>query len=247
MTCEHCQELVSAFLDNDLEETTSSEVREHIAVCAPCAKVCEDFAMILDFCQLDEFEDSLPPNPKALWCRINNLIETEIKPEITEEKVPEQAHAGWFSRLWNNSWQFSVSQVAVAILGIAVISSLLTVLGIKNYSARTETAAVSVEPSLVDKVLGKLGLIETPQQARERRIKEQQIAIEYWKKRVEERRAMWNANLREAFDRNLNEINQVVLEYDKILQENPQDNISGEMLDSALNDQMALLREFSEL
>ena len=53
--------------------------------------------------------------------------------------------------------------------------------------------------------------------------------------------------MREAFDRNLNEINQVVLEYDKILQENPQDNISGEMLDSALNDQMALLREFSEL
>ena len=248
MTCEHCQELISAFLDNDLEETTSSNVREHIAVCAPCAKVCEDFAMILDFCQLDEFEDSIPPNPKALWCRINNLIETEIKPEITEEKPQEQARAGWFSRLWNNSWQFSVSQVAVAILGIAVISSVLTIVGIKNYSAHAETAAISsAEPTFFEKALSKFGLVETPQQARERRIKEQQVAIEYWKKRVDERRAQWNAHLREAFDRNLNEINQVVLEYDKILQENPQDEISGEMLDSALNDQMALLREFSEL
>lgn len=247
MTCEHCQELISAFLDKDLDETISSGVREHIAVCAPCAKVCEDFAMILDFCQLDEFEDSLPPNPKALWCRINNLIETEIKPEITEVKVPEQAHVGWFSRLWNNSWQFSVSQVAVAVLGIAVISSVLTVVGIKNYSSETAASIVPAQPTLVDRVLGKLGFIETPQAARERRIKEQQVAIEYWKKRVEERRAAWSAHLRDAFDRNLNEINQVVLEYDKILQENPQDDISGEMLDSALNEQMALLREFSEL
>jgi hypothetical protein len=249
MTCEHCQELISAFLDNDLEETISSNVRTHLAVCAPCAKVCEDFAMILDFCQLEETEDSIPPNPKALWCRINNLIETEIKPEIAEAKQPEQVQAGWFSRFWNNSWQLSFSQVAVAILGIAVISSVLTIVGIKNYSARTEMAAngAPIEPTLFEKVLGKLGIVETPQQARERRIKEQQVAIEYWKKRVAERREQWNAHLREVFDRNLNELNQVVIEYDKILQENPQDDISGEMLDSALNEQMALLREFSEL
>jgi hypothetical protein len=248
MTCEHCQESISAFLDNDLDETVSSDIRMHLAVCAPCAKVCEDFAMILDFCQLDEFEDSLPPNPKALWCRINNLIETEIKPELVEEKQPEQVHKSWFSRIWSNSWQFSVSQVASAILGIAVISSLLTIVGIKNYSTPRDAASVSTAPpNFFEKVLGKLGIIETPQQARERRIKEQQVAIEYWKKRVEERRAQWNAHLREAFDRNLNEINQVVSEYDRILQENPQDDISSEMLDSALTDQMELLREFSEL
>jgi hypothetical protein len=251
MNCEHCQELISAFLDNDLDETISSDVRMHLAVCAACAKVCEDFAMILDFCQLDEFEDSLPPNPKALWCRINNLIETEAKPEIKEEKPQEQAQAakaGWFSRFWNNSWQLSFSQVTVAVLAITVISSLLTIIGIKNYSASREAAAAnSAPPNVFERFLGKLGVIETAQQARERKIKEQQLAIEYWKKRVDERRVQWNAHLRDAFDRNLNEINQVVVEYDKILQENPQDEISGEMLDSALNDQMELLREFSEL
>ena len=135
-------------------------------------------------------------------------------------------------------------------MGIAVISSVLTVVGIKNYTARTEAASLNAEPAeptLFEKALGKLGLVDTPQQARERRIKEQQVAIDYWKKRVEERRAQWNAHLREVFDRNLNELNQVVSDYDRILQENPQDEISGEMLDSALNEQMALLREFSEL
>ena len=249
MTCEQCQEFISAFLDNDLEETTSSNVRTHLAVCADCAKVCEDFAMILDFCQLDEMEHSIPPNPKALWCRINNLIETEIKPEIAEEKPQAEVHASWFSRFWNNSWQLSFSQVAVAVLGIAVISSVLTIVGIKNYSTRVDTAsnAAPAPPNFVERVLGKLGIVDTPQQARERRIKEQQAAIDYWQKRVDERRAQWNAHLREAFDRNLNEINQIVLENERILQENPNDDISGEMLDSALNEQMALLREFSEL
>jgi negative regulator of sigma E activity len=261
MNCEQCQELISAFLDNDLDEAASGGVRTHLAICADCAKVCEDFAMILDFCHLDETEQSLPPNPKALWCRINNLIETEIQPEILEQnaaagETTQQSPQGLFARFWNNRWQLSFSQVLTSVLGVAVISSLLTVVGIKNYSASSGssqaaniglTQSDASAPTFFDKVLGKLGLIETQQQLRERRIKEQQAAIEYWKNRVDARRVQWNAHLRDAFDRNLNEINQVVFEYDKILQENPQDDISSEMLDSALNEKMELLREFSDL
>jgi hypothetical protein len=96
-------------------------------------------------------------------------------------------------------------------------------------------------------VFAKFGLIETPQQARERRIKEQQAVIDYWDKRVKMRRAEWNSNMREAFDRNLNEIDRAVNEYTLILQQDPQDDISGEMLDSALTEKMNLLREFSDL
>jgi len=252
MNCEQCQELISAFLDTDLDEVTSGNIRTHLAVCAECAKVCEDFAIILDFCHLDEFADSLPPNPQALWCRINNVIETEVKAEILEDKTQaQQVQKNSVARFWSNGWQFSFSQIFTSILGIAVISSLLTIVGIKNYSnsseIQTANAVSTAPPTIFERVLGKLGFIETSQQIRERRIKEQQAAIDYWKTRVETRRAQWNSHLREAFDRNLNEINQVVFEYDKILQENPQDDISSEMLDSALNEKMALLREFSDL
>ncbi len=76
MNCEQCQELISSFLSSELDETISTNVRKHLALCLPCSKVCEDFAMILDFCNLEETEHSLSPNSKALWCRINNLIET---------------------------------------------------------------------------------------------------------------------------------------------------------------------------
>ncbi len=237
MNCENCQELISVYLDNELEPEVSTSIQTHLAACADCAKMCEDFAMILDFCNLDEQEHSLPPNSKALWCRINNLIENEITANaplpIVQEEKPRK------------SWQLSFAQVFASILGIALVSSLLTVVGIKNYSAGDVSA--NAAPSIFDRALGKIGLIETPQQTRENRVREQQAAIDYWNKRVQTKRQTWAANLREAFDRNLSEIDQTVYEYDKILQENPDDDLSGEMLDSALNEKMALLREFSEL
>lgn len=245
MNCEKCQQLISVYLDNELEKAVSFEVQMHLALCAACAKVCEDFAMIVDFC---ETEDFLPPNSKALWCRINNLIENEIKPETGQPNNHPQTKQGFFARTWNNRWQLSLSQVVSSVLGIALISSLLTIVGIKNYSAAAnDNLTANTSPSVLERALSKIGLVETAQQARESRIRAQQATIEYWNNRIEARRIQWDAHLREAFDRNLDEINQVVFEYNKILQENPQDELSGEMLDSALSEKVELLREFADL
>lgn len=250
MNCEQCQELISLFLDNELEETSSFGVRTHLALCAECAKVCEEFAMILDFCTLDDVaeEVSLPPNSKALWCRINNIIESEIEPETAPQQ--EAVKTGFLSKFRHSGWRFSFSQVLLLVLSIGLLSSLLTVVGFTNYKAQdgdfASTSSVS-QPTIFERVLGKVGLIETPEQARQIRLRQQQAAIDYWNKRVEARRLKWDNHLRQAFDRNLNEINQVVFEYGNILQENPQDELSGEMLDSALNEKMELLREFSDL
>ncbi len=247
MNCDHCQQLISVFLDNELDDLSSTNVREHLAVCEECSRVCEDLAMIMDFCQLEQDESVIPPNPQALWCRINNVIESEVQAEIfkeNKEKAQAEKQTGWIPRRWN----FSFMQVASAVLGIALISSIVTIIGIRNYVVPTDNdISANSEPSLFEKVLGKVGLMETPQQKRARVLKDRETAIDYWNKRVELRRAQWNANLRDAFDRNLNEINQAVNEYTEILQENPQDDLSNEMLDSALNEKMDLLREFSEL
>lgn len=231
--------MISAFLDNDLDELIASDIRAHLALCAPCAKVCEDFASILDVCQTEQPADIIPPNSQALWCRINNLIESEIKPEPKPEEMPRP-----------RSWHLSFPQLASAVLGIALISSLLTVVGIKNYiepSGEDYATRSPASQTTFEKVLSRLGLADTPQQARQRRIEQQQAAIEYWNDRVQTRRAQWDKNMREAFDRNLNLVNESVSEYTLILQQNPEDEISGEMLDSVLNDKMELLREFSEL
>ena len=243
MTCEQCQELISSFLDNELENSTSSAVQTHLTLCAPCAKLCEDFAVILDFCNVEETAEVLPPNSKALWCRINNIIETEIQPEIIQEQRINQTQP-----VKTSGWQFTLPQIVSSMLGIALISSLLTIVGIKNYAAGENlNADGTVQASVLDKVLSKFGLAETPQQLREKRIKEREAAIEYWNQRVENRKNQWENHLREVFDRNLREIDQAVYEHHRILQENPQDEVSSEMLDTSLNEKMELLREFSEL
>ncbi len=241
MNCENCQLNISQFLDNDLDAEASASVREHLAMCAPCAQIFEEFSAVLLSCKEMDADEVLPPNPQALWCRINNIIEKEVKPEpLPEEPI------GWFRRQWN----FSASQAGLAVLGVAIISSLLTIVGIRNYmepAAEDFTTRSAESQTTFEKVLVRVGLSDSPAQARERRIREQQAAIEYWNQRVQARRAQWDERMRLAFDRNLIEIDQAVREYTLIIEEDPFDEVSVEMLDTALNDKMNLLRQFSEL
>lgn len=228
-------------MDNELDQTSSAVVQTHLSLCAECAKICEDFAVILDSCSVEKPAELVPPNSQALWCRINNIIESEAKPAPLAQELPK----GWFGR------SFTFSQVGSALLGIAIISSLLTIVGIKNYFEPVPeddyTSRSKASQTTFEKVLSKVGLTDTPQQARMRRFQEQQAAIEYWDKRVQSRRQQWDNKMRDAFDRNLNEIDQAVTEYTVILEKDPHDDLSGEMLDSTLNEKMNLLRAFSEL
>lgn len=249
MKCENCQELLSEFIDDQLDAKLAARVQAHLTLCKPCADLYEDFFSILGVCDTDAAEDVPPPNEQALWCRINNIIESEIKPEIVAVKKQKEIRRGWLSRIWNGSFSLSFAQLASAILSIALISSLLTIVGLRNAAPPGEAniTTVSSAPTLFENALSKIGLAETPQQARERRLREQHAAIDYWNNRAAARRAQWDKPLRDAFDRNLREIDQVVAGYTRTLEENPQDDLSGEMLDSALNEKMELLREFSEL
>jgi hypothetical protein len=244
MNCENCQEYISRYLDGDLDELISVEVTSHISVCSECALLYEDFSAILANCGPELATEEMPPNSKALWCRINNVIEADV--EARPHVEPEPAKQGWFARGWN----LTFSQAGAAVLGVAVISSLLTVVAVRNYLEPTGddfTSRSKESQTTFEKVLSTVGLIDSPETARVRRVAEQQSVIDYWNKRVQTRRQQWDAKMRDAFDRNVNELDQAVHEYTLILEKDPNDDLSGEMLDSALNDKMKLLREFAEL
>jgi len=240
MTCGDCQELLSRFIDGDLDDARSAGVAGHLAKCPECTVMCDDLTAILAHCRESGFDEAVPPNPAALWRRINNLIESELPAEIPVEPEPK----GWLGA------RLSFGQAALAVVAVALISSLLTIVGIRNYFAPPGDdlpTAANESPSFVTRALRKVGLAETPQEARDRRFKAQTAAIEYWNKRAQERRAGWDARMTAAFDRNLYEIDQAVSEYTLMLQQDPDDKLSEEMLDSALTEKMNLLRQFSEL
>jgi len=175
-----------------------------------------------------------------MWCRISNTIESEIKPPTATQPEPPK---GRF-------WRLSLPQLASAVLGIAIISSLLTVVGIRNYlqpSGDDFTTRSAATMSTFEKVLAKVGLMDTPQRSRERRIQEQQAAISYWNDRVQARRVQWDRVTRDAFDRNLKVIDESVAQYMQILKQDPEDELSVEMLDAVMSDKMSLLRDFADL
>jgi hypothetical protein len=79
------------------------------------------------------------------------------------------------------------------------------------------------------------------------RFSQQEQAIAYWNQRVELNKERWNAQMRETFDRNLQVIDQAVNNSLNELTRNPHDEVSEEMLNAALNEKLALLKEFSDL
>ncbi|MBK8465038.1 MAG: zf-HC2 domain-containing protein [Chloracidobacterium sp.] len=239
MNCDECKNLISVFMDDDLDEERSAHVREHLGMCNACAHVCEDLASIIDVCATESPSELLPPNSKALWCRISNTIENEKKPDIVPPAEEPQRRL----------WRFSFVQGATAVLCIAVVSSLVTIVALQAYLPPTTDAPMrsAASQTTFEKFLGQIGLMETPHQARERRIKEQQAAIDYWNERVQTRRVQWDRTTRDAFDRNLQVIDESVNDYTMILSQDPEDELSGEMLDSVLDDKMNLLRDFSDL
>lgn len=239
MNCEDCKNLISSLLDDELDESQASDVRAHLSICVDCQQMCEEFTAILDASASESSAELLPPNSQALWCRINNIIESEVKPPQVEAE-PRQ---GRFFHL-------SLPQLTAALVCIALISSLLTVVAIRNYNVPTDgdlTSRSAATQTTFEKVLSRVGLMETPQQARERRLREQHAAIEYWNARVQTRRVQWDRATREAFDRNMQVIDDSVNEYTLILEQNPDDDLSGEMLDSVLSEKMNLLRDFADL
>ena len=239
MNCEECKNQIGAFLDSVLAESVAIQLRVHLATCEGCARVCADTSALMDMGIAEPTSETVTPNSQAMWCRINNILEGEVKHNAALVDPPR----GRF-------WSLSLPQLISAVLCIAVVSSLLTVVAIQNYTqpdVEDFTSRSAATQTTVERVMAKVGLIDTPHQARVKRLREQHAAIDYWNQRVQVRRSEWDKVTRDAFDRNLLIIEDSVNEYSMILETDPEDHLSGEMLDTVLNDKMSLLRDFSDL
>ena len=208
MNCDKCKGLLSSYMDNELDRDRSAAVLEHLALCPACSDICNNLTALMDVSAEVTSDELLPNESKQMWLRIHNIIEAEAKPTLPSEPPPPAP------------WRFSFLRLGAAMLVIAIVSSVLTIFALRSYQTPPGDeffVRTSTTPTAFDKLLSKVGLIDTPQQARERRMREQQAAIEYWNTRVQARRVQWDARTREAFDRNLGVIDESLHEYSMIL------------------------------
>jgi len=229
MNCHSCQEILSDYLDDALGREDQVRVASHVAECSDCAGLHDELSSIVNGGA--DYRDHLletPPDPRALWLRISNIIESEVPPKAELATAgAKPARTSWLSR----TWRFTLPQLAATGAALVIGVSVLTTLGLREWSPNGgSNAGAAAPPTHTGKTADQ--------------VREQQIA--YWDQRVQERRAQWNQQTRDAFDRNVKILDQAVADYRRELQMNPNDEVSAEMLNSALNEKMALLQDFAE-
>lgn len=255
MNCEKCQELLSDFLEGSLTDQDRGALTVHLEKCLSCAGVRNDLGSIVSSCKEYRAYSFSPPNETALWLRIRNMIESEngVMAVATAAATTPRHHAvapsratrrndGWWSRLMGQSWELSLPQVAMAVSLIVAVVALATVFGVRRVQSVSSTplTASSGNGATTRNVLTDAKFLV------DGRVQQQQTAIQYWNQRVEQRKARWSPQMREAFERNMGVIDQAVNDSREQLVQNPHDEISEEMLNAALTDKMELLKEFSD-
>ena len=229
MNCEKCQELIHDLVDGTISRNDELSLNTHLRACLDCENVQQDLLSIVGYCRSHRGEYDAPPNPQALWLRIQNVVEVESR-----SKVSERAAAGksFLGGLLNRSWNLSFPQLVSLTAAIVICVSLITVVGVKNFGNNT---AVDQPIPVADN------------QGLKDRVWQRQQVINYWNQRVEVNKARWSPEMRATFERNMQVIDQAVSQSLNELNHNPHDEISEQMLNESLNDKLALLKEFSDL
>ena len=249
MNCDKCQELLSDFLDGTLSGDNQTLFSAHLEECLSCVGVHDEIGVIIRAARECRGGDCYaPPNERALWLRISNTIESE--PGFSQARAAAATAAArprgdFWARLISKRWELTLPQVMAAVAAIVVSVSLVTTLGVQsfhNYSSGVGPAALATDGGNSRARAGQLSDGYYPRAY----VSQQQVNISYWQQRVEQRKATWNPRMRESFDRSITVIDQAVSDSLEDLQRNPHDEVSEEMLNSALRDKMQLLREFCE-
>jgi hypothetical protein len=233
MNCEKCQELISDLLDGDLRQPNEKLLNAHLEECLDCQEVRSDLQSILSFCQTQRGQYEAPASERALWLRIRNVIEAEQT--VTAPSLPrvKPSWSEWLGR----SWELSLPQLAASVAAIVLVVSLTTVVGLRRW----DSGAVADGPA---RAAASFNATATNVLERTR---QQQQMIDYWNQRVEMNKARWSPQMRETFDRNLKVIDQAVSDSLSDLSKNPHDEVSEEMLNAALSEKLAILKEFADL
>ena len=228
MNCEQCQELIHDLVDGSISRSDESILNTHLNGCLDCDGVRQDLAAIVDFCHMRRGEYEAPPNEQALWLRIRNVIEAEQRGLTV---APAERRPSFWGRLMDRSWSVSLPQLAASVVAIVLLVSLATVVGLRRWeSTGGETRFAGVEASNVND-----------------RVWQRQQVINYWNQRVELNKTRWSQDVRDSFDRSLLVIDQRVTNSLEELKRNPHDEFTEQMVNDAMNEKLALLKDFSDL
>lgn len=253
MNCEKCQDLFSDLLDGSITSQDQGVLSAHLKECLSCVGVRDEMQTIIGVAQECREDFTAPPNERALWLRIRNTIEIELAANravaaaaTAPRAVAASSRDGFWSRVMDKRWELSLPQLTAAIFALVVGVSALTAVGVQGFRGEATTGTTLNSNSSLEGGRSGLAGVSPAASYHQAYVQHQQASIGYWKQQVEQRQASWNPQMRDAYQRSMQVIDQAVNESLTALDRNPHDEVSAEMLNAALRDKMELLREFSE-
>lgn len=253
MDCHKCHSLLSDLLDNTLHGEDRRLLDRHIEECAACTDTHGDLGDLIALARAGNEETlAAPPSGQALWLRIREHVEEDMEWAARQSSLTAQtasAHntaakaEGWWSRLWSARWEFTAPQVTGAFASLVGVAVLGTLLGTSALRAVDETPVADSSANSA-RVAG----VQTASTSRinlDDYIRRQQADIDYWRQRVEENKNRLPPRMRESYENTMVQLDQDVSYSLNQLQQNPQDDVSEQMLNRALQDKVEILKEIS--
>jgi hypothetical protein len=186
-----------------------------------------------------------------LWLRIRNTIESQpgvlVSGAAASGTTARRVSLRWWSRWMDRQWELTLPQLAASVSVIIIAVALGTAFSLQQVKNNSQLDAQGAAGNGMQAGNGSgISGLKALTSDVDDRVRRQQVAIDYWYERVTQRKRRWNPQLRDAFERNLNVLDQAVEDSRQRLKVNPHDEISEEMLNAALNDKVELLKEFSD-
>jgi anti-sigma-K factor RskA len=220
MLCTDCQELISDYIDGQLELGEQTQVERHLADCEPCRAVRDDLLQIVHFShQLPEQAPST-----ALWSR----IQTELAKE--QPAGASVRFRLWWARLREQHFNLSLPQLAASAAALTIVLSL----GIIVFRRDTPTTPVNVNASGVERLSS----------ASHAEFDALEQLINRLSETIEQKKGGWTPELREAYERNLIYVNQSLAECRHQINDDPADDTTQELMLNAYREKLRLLEGF---
>lgn len=226
MNCNECQELLSDYVDGEMELGAQTKIELHLANCEPCRAVRDDLLQIVHFSR----QLPLHTPAAAVWTRIQEQIEEE-QPKTFSARLK-----AWWGRVHARDFSLTLPQMAVVATAFIVMATIGTVVFRNSQSDNLQSAN---SPNQFAQ--GPRSELSGQDQVE---IQELEKQIDELKGTVEARKPSWSPDLRMTFDKNMLHVDQLLSEVRQEFSSNPRDENCKALLRNAYDEKIRLLAGF---
>ncbi|HKY04754.1 MAG TPA: hypothetical protein VJQ56_07690, partial [Blastocatellia bacterium] len=200
------------------------KLERHLSDCDPCRVVRDDLLQIVHFGR--HLPQQTPSG--AVWTRIREGIEAE-RPSGLSSRA-----RGWWMMMQGRYFNLNLPQLAASALALAIVVSTAILVARQGDSSQPQMLANTV-PSMPSGA----NLLSNSD------VKELEQRIEMLKSEVDRRKETWTPEVRLAFERNMVNVDQSLVECRTGLSKNPSDEFSQDLMLNAIREKMRVLEGFA--